>query len=318
MLMATRDPAFVKWLRRRLRRKKQKPAASTTLEMQGAPPVPIGSVQKAVAHLPAVSLHWGRKWVAGKPTRRTAAVVEVDRKRSPKWLRAHGEPVIPKTVQVTYRGKPRRVLLDVVERRRPARFHVNVDVAAPGANVPIGTSGETLGTLGGVVTLANGHYALTAGHVAAIAAGAALVARWTGPPVSLGKVFRSITDGRGDAALIGPLQPSDGLTGMETFLKDPTKADVHRRAWVLLKSGTPREFVIDGVGLTREFTGLGGPSVQVGNLVALVTADGKTGTKKGDSGAPVLDDDGFLIGLVVGSDSTATYVSSARRSVHAL
>jgi hypothetical protein len=130
----------------------------------------------------------------------------------------------------------------------------------------------------------------------------------------LGPVRRNRFDDGIDIAAIGPVAAvPDGAVLDATVVRDPTNADVHRRVSLRLPGlFTPVDSHVDDVGVTRSFATPAGNITMAGLTAIARVTDG------GDSGSAALDEQGAVLGFVIGADSTHTYLLPARRALDAL
>jgi hypothetical protein len=293
--------------RRSIRRIKTYPAAVVDRA--------LGSVRRTMQGSRTVrSIHWGARQVLGRRTSEVAVVIHVSAKRSPKRVVADGRRLAPRRVSVRFRGRRYLVPVDVQAVGRGASLHV--DTARPGGHGSIRVGGEGVGALGAIVVGGGGAlFAVTAGHVArAIGSRPADCADVDAGLFPLGSVKCNRLGSGDDVAAIGPV-PSlpAGAAGEPTFVRDATSGDVNQRVFVLLpESFTPIESHIDGVGVTTTFV-VGSGTMLLRGLTSIDRV-----AHGGDSGAPVLDVQGNMLGLVVGGDATRTYLMPARRALNAL
>jgi hypothetical protein len=275
----------------------------------------VASVRRRLSRLKGVtSVHWGVKEVHGRPVTDCAVIVHVDRKLSCAALRARGRKAVPRTVVVGSGRRRYRVPVDVQAARGPAHLHAGF--VQPGDHGAIRRNGTPIGALGAIANGAAGAFAITAGHVAGLL-GPGSIADCLDDEAGafpIGSVrLNRFTEGI-DIAAIGPVAAvPKGATLDPTFARDVTNADARRRVTLMLPGTfTPVESHIAGVDATRGFQ----------TPVGIITMSGLTTigrvTQEGDSGAPALDDAGAVIGFVIGSDASHTYLLPARRALDAL
>jgi hypothetical protein len=274
----------------------------------------LARVTRRVATFKQVrSVHWGVRRVRGRRTSESVVVVHVAKKIPPKALRGLRMKVIPKKVVVKHRGRQFSIGVDVQAVKVPAKLHT--EFLSPGDHGAVMVGGVHIGSLGAIVSGSGGDFAITAGHVAASVgpAGATCLDDDAGT-FTLGKVRRNCFDDGIDIAAIGPVPVvPNGAVLDETVVRDPRSIDIHRRLSLRLPGQfTPSESHIDDVGVTRSF------ATPAGNI----TMDGLTTivriTEEGDSGSAAVDEDGAVVGFVIGADSTHTYLLPARRALNAL
>lgn len=260
------------------------------------------------------SIHWGVRQVGGRRTYQTAVVVHVVTKFSPSQLRGKGQSRLPRSVTVRLGGRRYVVPVDVQGVGTSATLHIAT--AEPGDHGTILVNGHALGALGAVVLGSdNRSYAVTAGHVAEAVGGNTADCRdLDAGTFRLGPVKCNRLDAGVDVAAMGPVgSVPPGAVGSETFARDATTGDLHKRVFFYLpESFTAIESHIEGVNVTGVFSTPSGTL----RLTGLTSVDRMT--RSGDSGAPALDVEGNLIGFVVGADATRTFLLPARRALNAL
>lgn len=264
----------------------------------------LAAVRREVRGLPGLhSVHWGLRRTGGGVVSDAAAVVVVKQKRALDSVPTSQR--IPRSLDFKHRGGRGRVGIDVQPAGPPGRFHADLR-SSVGARVVVG---RRLGTLGGFVPSGGSWSAVLSGHVAR-AQGSAVVARDAGGTAhSLGRVLR--LQAADDAALAGPV-PAEALSLAtdDVYVRDPGYGDVGTHVWVEVSwDPSGRRSELSGVGVTADF--------DVGSFQGLVTLASAV-THDGDSGAPVRDYQGTIVGFVVGAVSGQTALMPARRVLDAI
>ncbi len=259
-----------------------------------------------------MSIHWGARRKAGRFTGQECVVVSLEGKAPRHHLRAGQR--FPSFLEVETRRGVAKVRVDVQGAGGQGRLLVGV---RPGAGFRIRALGNEIafGTLSGVQEQ-NGQPSgvLLSGHVAE-REGRALEVRAFGRVYDLGSVSKIVPVVDGDIALGEPLPAGAEELGLAQLadLRDQAALHIH----MLVKVLTWRE----PNGLQTHITARErnarfrhqGTDVTVRSLIGLhgVASDG-------DSGAPVVDLRGNLLGFVVGEYSGETMVMPARRALDAL
>jgi hypothetical protein len=261
------------------------------------------------------SVHWGVQRRCGRRTAETAVVVHVARKFSLSALRARRQKIAPSSVTIRRKGRRYKVNVDVQAVKDLANLQASTFLR-PGDHGAIRQSGEPIGALGAIVSGPNGLFAITAGHVAGLF-GPNMAADCQDDEAGvfpLGRVRGNRFNDGIDIGAIGPVAAVPPAAVLDlTFARNPSEQDTNRRVQLMVPGiSTPMESHIDDVNVTRGFSTPIGPITMAG-LTAIRLA-----TVKGDSGAPALDDNGVLIGFVVGADNQHTYLLPARRALDAI
>jgi hypothetical protein len=259
------------------------------------------------------SVHWGMARHRGRPTADTAVVVAVSRKLSAAALRRNHRRPLPRQVVVTHARRRYTVRVDIQAAQGLARLQA--PLAEPGDHGAIHVGSTFIGALGAFVEGGGGLFAITAGHVAELLQGA--VADCIDDEAGrfrLGALRVSLFGHGLDIGAIGPVRsPPAQAVLPETLVRDPDVSDVHRRVHLHLPGlSTVVDSHIEAVDRVRGFDTPAGP----------ITMDGLTAitriTQPGDSGSPALDDHGILVGFVLGSDDSHTFLLPAKRALDAL
>jgi hypothetical protein len=263
-----------------------------------------------------VSVHWGCRRVNGRGTGEFAVVVLVEQKLPPEMLKKRG--AFPRFLSVRWGGRQHRIRVDVQPTGRGIRLHASPQTA-PGnhAGVVIGdlTDGVS-GTLSAIVTTDDGErHAVMSGHVAGPNGGRAWARLLDGTEMALGTVTKVIASSQVDAAWASPIDDPDNVLASDPApVRDPNEADVNTAVRVYVRTEvTPRKAYVAGVGVTAPIYTDGSNTSLMQGLTAI---DGVS--EHGDSGSPVLDWNGNLIGFVLGAMGNQTYLIPARRALDAL
>jgi hypothetical protein len=186
------------------------------------------------------------------------------------------------------------------------------------ASVVIGDGDDvTDGSLGALVEVPTlGLCAILSWHVVG-AKGVKVRGRFAQLPLlDLGTVERLLTPPAGDAALTRPVDPQarNVLVSQARQVRDPSEQDLTFVVHVKVqREFAPKQSAIEGVGVTGHFVH-DGAEIAIDGLTTLQPAV----TVPGDSGAPVVDGSGNLVGFVVGEWNSRTFLMPARRAIDAL
>jgi hypothetical protein len=304
------------WLRRALTRTRElEPRHPTAREHAGTSP------ELARAALRAARRRFGRcQGVAGvawglveerrRATGRQGLIVIVQEKLARESLRK--SRVLPKTLPVRLgeRWIPvpvdvQRLARGVKEQRTAAGHHALVRVA------------QGTGTLSALVERQGAFLGIISGHLAR-SSGAVVVAELAnGSTTTLGTVGHTREDLEIDGARVDGVSPADApaLTTAFTELRDLDAGAINARLTVRRAQGDgdAHAFVAQ-IEAPAAFDDESGGRTPMRGLIKL----DKKVTRRGDSGAPVLDFQDRLVGFVVGSADGHTYVIPARKVIDAL
>lgn len=248
-----------------------------------------------------VGVSWGVKYSGGLPRESDALIVWVRDKRPPRDVRSP----IKGPLQVRVGGKDIRVALDVQEvPRAEKQWGSNI---RPGDRAQVQVE-DRIGTLSAVLETGE---VLFSGHVAQ-EEGSPVVAIVPGRGrVQLGPVDLCLDNTSVDGAVAGPMEAGDisFATRNSTEVRVLNQGEHNIGVKVLCIDGE-RETSIDALDVPAEFSG----SPTMSDMIRLA---GKV-TDDGDSGAPVTDSFGNLIGFVVGASKNKTIVIPAERVLRAL
>lgn len=253
-------------------------------------------LRRRLARRPDVHAGLGRHYRGQHPQDEFGLVVHVHRKGEVPPKHAM-KPITVEHDGVTYTLRCDVKQIERAEKQATLR---------PGNRAVVGTDVEH-GALSGVVNGSGGPVALISGHVARTAGGGKIRAREAGGEViELGTVIRLRDDATMDAAVVGSVPP--GEVGVLTLgpadVRDPATIFTGVAVTVLAaEGGGTRASFVDGLNVPATFSG----GVTMTGLIALAPRV----TEKGDSGAAVLDDDGRVIGFVVGASATRTFAIPA-------
>ena len=260
------------------------------------------------------SVHWGVGQRRGRRTGDIGVVVHVLAKRSRARLRRERRRALPASVTVTHHRRRYVVPVDVQAVGPPATLHI--DALRPGHHGQIRVGADGIGALGAIVGARDGQtYALTAGHVAQVIGTRDVQCADADAGIfAIGKVKCNRLASGDDIAMIGPVRSVPaGAATPATFARDASDQDLQQRVFVIKPGAiTAFESHIEGVGVSAVF----GTSAGLISLRGLTSIDRMTAG--GDSGAPVLDAQGNVVGFVVGADATRTFLMPARRALNAL
>jgi hypothetical protein len=309
--------ALTELLKRAARRKWRRPTVWRVKKVPSAViDAAVRSVKKRLGRSKNVkSVHWGVRRRRGRRTAETAVVVHVERKLALAALRARRLNTAPSSVTIRHLGTRFKVDVDVQAVKELA----NLQAAAfmrPGDHGSIQRNGHHVGALGAIVSGPNGQFAITAGHVAGVF-GPSQIANCKDDEAgvfAIGTLRRNRFHDGIDIGAIGPVATVPPAAVLDlTFARNPTNQDTNRRVQLMVPGiSTPMESHVDDVNVRRGFNTPLGPITMAGlTAIRLVTV-------KGDSGAPALDENGVLVGFVVGADNQHTYLLPARRALDAL
>lgn len=250
------------------------------------------------------SVHWGLRRRGGGLSEEAGIVVVVERK-SPRADLPHDQHM-PSRLRFRFRGRPAQVCVDVQPQVGVGRLHSGE--IRPGDRGRVVIGGAT-GTLGGFVTDGGQIHAIVAGHVADHTGLAASAYGGSGPDYDLGRVLDVVLSD--DVASCGPVPPAAlALADDPAQLRDTDSNDVNTTVTVEVAwDPSGREAQVTDVDATGYFAE--GPLSGLTALASQVTTDG-------DSGAPVRDYAGNVIGFVVGVSGGKTMLMPARRAINAL
>jgi hypothetical protein len=259
-------------------------------------------------------VHWGVIRKGGRRTGSAGVVVFVHCK-------------CPRELVSVRRRLPRSITIRVRNVRRVVRIDVQGigfagvllnGLARPGAAVrlALGAGAQPpTGTLSALVQDGQLLRAVLSGHVALQTGKTVTGITVSGQSVALNTVARVIRNSGVDAAWSTPgLFPQAALSMAPRAVRDPVKTDVLHSATMLVPWDVAGRVVqIDDVDARATF-GQGAGQVTMRGLCAVHPST----SNPGDSGSPVLDDSGVLIGFVVGSSGDKTFLVPARRVLNAL
>ena len=255
------------------------------------------ALSRRVAGRPGVHVGLGRHYRGGQPQDEFGLVVHVPEKRGVPAKHAI-KPVTVEHEGVTYTLRCDVKQIERAEKQAQLR---------PGNQAVVGSSSEH-GTLSGIVHAPGGPVALISGHVASTANGGPIRAREAGGAViDLGTVIKLRDDATMDAAVVGSVPAGEVavLTLGLADVRDPATVFKGIAVRVLAtEHGGAKPSFVDDLQVPATFTG----GVTMTGLIALAPRV----TDRGDSGAAVLDDQGRVLGFVVGASATRTFAIPAR------
>jgi hypothetical protein len=254
-------------------------------------------LKRKLARQPDVHVGIGRHYRRGLPQDEFGLVVHVHHKRDVPEDEAV-QPLQVKRGAVTYTFRPDVKQIERAEKQTTVR---------PGNQAVVG-SDVNHGTLSAIVPRASGPVALMSGHVARTSPAGTIRARTVGGMiVELGQTMAIRDDATMDAAVIGPVPPSEVavLALGPAKIRDPASVVEGIKVSVLVtEHDGPSTAFVDDVDVPATFVG----GTTMTGLIALRPRV----TEHGDSGAAVLDDDGRVLGFVVGASAARTFVIPAK------
>lgn len=260
----------------------------------------LAQARRRLARCGVVAVSWGIKYEKGAPRRPGSLIAWVEEKKDP----ARKASRVPAWIDVTVKGRRTRFFIDVQEVPTVKRQAGEV---RPGKGLHV-IVGEKLGTMSAL--LGNGH-ALLSGHVVTEGGDEVLIVLDNGSQVSLGNVDFQQVDDRIDAALVGEV-PDEAATWI-SLDPAPVATLEHADHDILVTVRTARglrESFVDALDVPARFS-------DGKTMVGLIRLGGRI-TIDGDSGAPVMDGNGAIVGFVLGVADGHTVLVPARRIVDAL
>lgn len=237
-------------------------------------------------------------------------VVVLVRKKLPSAHLKRGKR-IPNQIAIRVRDRPISVPVDV---QAVPRGHKHVGIRPGDLALAVGTA-ET-GTLSAVFDGPNGVAALVSGHVGRTG-DAFRVRLGSGVTIALGTVARSRNDVTIDAARIDAVNANNLslMSRLPTSIRELGDGDLNIVLTLhLAQGGGDATASVDGTEMPASFDNSDGTRSPMTGLIKL----SNTVTTFGDSGAPVLDYRGRLVGFVIGSAGGHTYVIPAKRVFDAM
>jgi hypothetical protein len=260
------------------------------------------ALHRRMAGRPGVHVGLGRHYRDGQALDEFGLVAHVVEKRD-----VPGEHAI-RPITVEHDGATYTLRCDV---KQIERAHKQAQLR-PGNQAVVG-SGVEHGTLSGIVQRPGGPVALISGHVAKTASGGAIRAREAGGSmIDLGSVIKLRDDATMDAAVVGTVPKSEVavLTLGPADVRAPSTIFKGIAVKVLAtEHGGARGSFVDDVSVPATFAG-----ATMTGLIALAPRV----TDGGDSGAAVLDDQGRVLGFVVGASASRTFIISAKEVLGAM
>lgn len=253
-----------------------------------------------------VSVHWGLRERAGDLHGQPCIVVTVRRKRPRAGLSAAER--IPRSIVLDVRGRRRHVPIDVQPAAEPGELYASE--ARPGNYARM--LEPSVGQVGALVEAGGQIHILTAGHVVRTEGLSGRARAVTGQVFDVGTGQKVVVDARGDAGRIGPLssEAADYLGDYARKVRNPVLGDQGRSFRIVLnREPLPVVAMVKSPICSAVFR-YNGEDVEMQGLCGLEDL-----TRKGDSGAPVLDAKDNIVGFVVGSYRGETVIMPARRAI---
>jgi hypothetical protein len=272
--------------------------------------------QKVGKRRTVISVHWGIRRERGRPCAENCVVIHCAYKAPTSALRKRQR--FPSSVRVKVRGRTHIVPVDV-QGVGWSGLPQAIASAQPAANRRVwmdAVAGEPVGTLGALVRDSTGATrAVLSGHVALKKGRGVFVETTPNQGVAIGKVDAVVRDADSDVAWTTAIaNASDVLTRAPASIRNPTNADLRTAVTVLVSTDfRGRTSFLDDLGVQAPISFSDGV-IEMRGLAALSPQV----TVPGDSGAPVLDHNGTLIGLVVGAIGNKTLIVPARSACNDL
>jgi hypothetical protein len=319
--MSSTPREFGRWLRQTLPRRTAGPRRVQVWQVRDSPGAVAAAAVKAVRQRirkrrNVVSVHWGVRRQHDRPCAENCVVVYCASKTPRSALQRRQR--FPSSIRVKVKGRIHVVPVDV-QAVGWSGVPQAVASAQPAANRRVwldSVAGEPTGTLGALVQDSTGATrAVLSGHVAQQNGRAVFVETTPGRGIGIGKVDAVVRDADSDVAwTTGISNASDVLTRAAASVRDPTNADLRTAVTVLVaRDFRGRTSFLDGLDVQAPISFSDGVAEMRG-LAALSPQV----TGPGDSGAPVVDHNGDLIGFVVGAIGNRTLIVPARSACNDL
>ncbi len=268
----------------------------------------LGKARRAFRTFPGVrSVHWGIRERHGQLQGRPSIVVVVKQKKLAN--RVPESELLPSFFLLQVGDRCRKIYVDVQSARGLGRLHGGGRIANY-----VKLQAKRSGLVAAVVSRNGEPHALTAGHLAPVGT-PATAKSIVGTTYDIGEAHASVFGLSGDAASIGPipLEAVEYLALGRRQFRNPVVGDVGRYFFIRLpREALPIKVLVSSVGVRVPFR-TGGASVEVDGLCGVSRI-----TKRGDSGAPVTDRDGVVVGIVVGAWKNESFIMPAGRAANAV
>ena len=312
--------AFAQWLKESLRKRTLRPRRVQVWQVRDVPEAVADAAVKAVRarigrRRMVTSVHWGVRRQRGRPRPENCVVVHCAYKTSASAVKTRQ---LPRSIRVKVKGRSHVVPVDVQAVGWSGTAQA-IASAQPAANRRLWMDqvvGEQNGTLGALVQDSTGATrAVLSGHVALKKGKKVFVESTPNHAIELGTVDSLVRDGDSDVAWTTPISnASDVLTRAPAPIRDPGAADLRTEVTVLVaRDFRGRTAFLDDLGV-RALISFSDRVVSMRGLAALSPQV----TVAGDSGAPVVDHNGNLVGFVVGAIGNKTLIVPARSALNDL
>lgn len=318
--LGSETAAFRQWLAERLTRGAAPPQRVQVWKVRDVDDAVADAAVRAMRRrygrfAGVTSIHWGVRRKRNRVCAENGVVVHCTTKWPLKSLPRRRR--LPSTIQVQVDGRQYKVPVDV-RAVAPVALAQSISAVAPAASRSVWmnqATGNPTGSLGAVVRDGQGlTRAVLSGHVAVSKGQPLFVGSTVSNAAPIGTVDRVVRDRDSDIAWTTPLASSARIPTLPPAgVRDLAKADVRVQVTVIVS----RDFrgvtaFVEGVDVSKDVRFADGSVVNMTGLVALSRV-----TEGGDSGAPVIDFNGRLVGFVV-AGSDFTFVIPAGRALNDL